>query len=160
MTEQEELIRHQNNVYKVLDVATKPAQWFLGGLQVLFLGLFAAGAAIVIPIYLVFTGHAVSDAQLWLAVFALAAIVLFFLCPWYFVCGGITYFAIVSHSIWGHQTTFNTIVGLFLVLGYTQRFVRWVITKYLKEREKRQYEATMTPGISDSEVTILPPARD
>ncbi len=49
--EREELLERQARVYEVLDYATKPAQWFIGGIKAVVLLLVFAGVSIIGPIY-------------------------------------------------------------------------------------------------------------
>jgi DnaJ domain len=83
----------QERVYGVLDIVTKPIQWFLGGLQVVGFLLLLAVVAIVTPVYhLVTTGNA-SPMEIEIAIFVIGLLILFFTAPWYTVLGGISLFA-------------------------------------------------------------------
>jgi hypothetical protein len=95
-------------VGRVLDIATKPAQWFLGGLEVLFLLVLALGGAVVYPFYLLFSGHSLADWQVWLAITALALLILLVLSPGYVLgCGLISLIAfgcwLASHDNLPHD---------------------------------------------------------
>src|ERR1039457_6483760 len=80
---------------RVLDIVTKPLQWFLGGLKVLGFLLCAAAIAIVTPIYhLAATGTA-SAMEIEIALLVIGLLILFFSAPWYTVLGGIALLATV-----------------------------------------------------------------
>jgi hypothetical protein len=101
--EEQELLDRQNRVYGVLDVATKPAQWLIGGFEVLLFGLILAGVAIGTPIYYFCTAGTVTSAMLITSALALAAVVLFFLSPWYFVVGGLVYWFTLGWWGWNYD---------------------------------------------------------
>jgi hypothetical protein len=83
----------QARVYGVLDIITKPLQWFIGGLKVLGFLVLVAVVAIFTPVYHLVTTGAASPMEIEIAVFVIGAIILFFTAPWYTVLGGIALFA-------------------------------------------------------------------
>ena len=85
----------QERVYGVLDIITKPIQWFIGGLQVLGFLLLVAVVAIVTPVYHLVTTGAASSTEIEVALFVLGLIILFFAAPWYTVLGGTALLATV-----------------------------------------------------------------
>jgi hypothetical protein len=111
----------QARVYGVLDILTKPLQWFIGGLKVLGFLLLVAVVAIVTPVYHLVTTGTASSTEIEIALFVLGVVILFFAAPWYTVIGGIAllamlflYFAInpdtsapsyemVRNVLWGFQ---------------------------------------------------------
>jgi hypothetical protein len=80
---------------RVLDILTKPLQWFLGGLKVLGFLLLAAAFAIISPIYHLITTGTASAIEIEVALFVLGVLILFFAAPWYTVLGGIALLATV-----------------------------------------------------------------
>jgi DnaJ domain len=78
---------------RVLDILTKPLQWFLGGLKVLGFLLFAAAIAIVTPVYHLITTGTASAMEIEVALFVLGVLILFFAAPWYTVLGSIALLA-------------------------------------------------------------------
>src|SRR5664279_3901804 len=50
-SDQEALLRHQKNYYGAMDVATKPIQWFMSALTMLFAVVLFGGIALIYPIY-------------------------------------------------------------------------------------------------------------
>src|SRR5512140_721682 len=85
------LAERQSRVYEVLDIATKPAQWFLGGLKLLLLGVIIVAVLVGTPFYYWFTGGTVTGDMVLNAVLALSTLVLFCMCPWYVVVGGVLF---------------------------------------------------------------------
>jgi hypothetical protein len=83
----------QERVYGVLDILTKPVQWFVGGLKVLGFLLLAAVIAIVTPVYHLVTTGTASATEIEIALFVIGLLILFFAAPWYTVIGGIALFA-------------------------------------------------------------------
>jgi hypothetical protein len=90
--EREQLLDRQARVYEVLNVATKPAQWFLGGLKLFLFAIIIVIVLVATPFYLLFTHQTVTGGDLLAALNAVAALVLFILCPYYVVLGGPLYF--------------------------------------------------------------------
>ncbi len=152
--EEQQLLERQNRVYGVLDVATKPAQWFLGGLQLLLFGLVLAGMAIGTPIYYFCTGGTVTLAMLTTAGLSLAAVILFFLSPWYFVFGGIVYW--MGLGFWGESHDPDHIiihslmppVVVFLALGYAIVIVRKVGERAAKRRAEQDGQSKTNQLVS------------
>ena len=83
----------QERVYGVLDIVTKPIQWFIGGFKVLGFLLLAAAFAIVTPVYHLVTTGTASALEIEIAIFVIGLLILFFNAPWYTVIGGIALFA-------------------------------------------------------------------
>jgi hypothetical protein len=80
---------------RVVDIITKPLQWFFGGLKVLGFLLLAAAIAIVTPVYHLITTGTASAMEIEIALFVLGMIILFFSAPWYTVLGGTALLATV-----------------------------------------------------------------
>jgi hypothetical protein len=83
----------QERVYGVLDIVTKPLQWFIGGLKVLGVLLLAALVAIFTPVYHLVTTGTASAIEIEIAIFVIGLLILFFSAPWYTVLGGVALFA-------------------------------------------------------------------
>lgn len=83
----------EERVYGVLDIITKPLQWFIGGLKVLGFLLLLAVVAIVTPVYHLVTTGTASAMEIEIAIFVIGLLVLFFTAPWYTVLGGIALLA-------------------------------------------------------------------
>jgi hypothetical protein len=151
--DEERLLRRQDNVYELLDVATKPAQWFLGGLKLLLLAVIIVAVLVGTPFYYWFTGGTVTADMVLNAVLALSTLVLFFLCPWYVVVGGVLFW--VSFGFWldAHpdQTVFQSPRNMhlgFVLFGYGQYAVRLAI----KHLGKPSYSGIDIPSIQVSDV--------
>jgi hypothetical protein len=85
----------QSHVYGVLDILTKPLQWFIGGLKVLGFLILVAVVAIFTPLYHLVTTGAASAIEIEIALFVVGLFILFFAAPWYTVLGSIALFATV-----------------------------------------------------------------
>jgi hypothetical protein len=118
-----EMLEQQYRVGKVLDIATKPAQWLIGGFEVLLLALIAVGIAVGTPIYYLFTGLPVTVSEVVLAITAVALLVLLFLSPAYVIGGGTLFGFVFGEWLWyhPHQTTFQSpllVLIAFTAFGY------------------------------------------
>jgi len=83
-SDQEALLRHQKNYYGAMDVATKPIQWFISGITMLFAIVLFGCIALIYPIYNHFsTGVDIN----WF--FAGMGLWLLFLLPVFLCCLGI-----------------------------------------------------------------------
>ncbi len=138
----------QERVYGVLDIVTKPIQWFIGGLQVLGFFLLVAVVAIVTPVYHFLTTGTASSTQIGVALFVLGLVILFFTAPWYTVLGSISLFATMffysasqpDTPVPSYETVRNVLFA-FQLVGYL-----WVAVKQCRrnrvygdssKREKR-----------------------
>lgn len=127
--ERDELLERQARVYELLDVATKPEQWLLGGLKLLLLAVIVVAVFVGTPIYYLCTGGTVTYDMVANAVTALATLILFFLCPYYVVCGGTLFWGGLGWWLFDHphQTFFqsprNILIG-FVLVGYGQYALR------------------------------------
>jgi hypothetical protein len=131
---------------RVLDIITKPLQWFLGGLKVLGFLLFAAAIAIISPIYHLITTGTASAMEIEIALFVLGVLILFFSAPWYTVLGGIAllatvflYFAMNPDGSTPSSELVRSVLWGFQVVGFL-----WVGAK--RSRGNRDY---VTSGRED-----------
>jgi hypothetical protein len=132
--EQDALLNSEARVFGVLDVITKPVQWLIGGVKVVFLLLVAAGVCIGVPVYGYLHGGSFSSFQFGLGCWILGFIVMLFGAPWYSLFAGA---AIFCSLFWwdinkdaSSQITFITVlwiyegVGLLLVAAKVFRYFR------------------------------------
>jgi DnaJ domain len=124
----------------VLDILTKPLQWFLGGLKVLGFLLLAAAIAIVTPVYHLITTGTASAMEIEIALFVIGLIVLFFAAPWYTVLGGIAllatvfiYFAMNPDGSVPSSELVRSVLWGFQLVGFL-----WVGAK--RSRRSRDYD--------------------
>jgi hypothetical protein len=132
MTDEERLRERQGRVYEVLDVATKPAQLVIGGLQFLFLLLVIAVACIVAPIYAYLHGGVFSAFQFAAGCWVLGFLIMFFGAPGYTVFWGAVIF--ISLFWWdinkddASHNLFAVVLWLYVGIGHLliiSRIVRW-----------------------------------
>ena len=123
----------------VLDILTKPLQWFLGGLKVLGFLLLVAVIAIFAPIYHLVTTGTASAMEIGVALFVLGVLILFFTAPWYTVLGGTAllataflYFAVNPDGSAPSSELVRSILWGFQLVGFL-----WVGAK--RSRRSRDY---------------------
>jgi hypothetical protein len=132
MTDHDVLRERQERVYEVLDVATKPAQLVIGGLQFFFLLLVIAAVCIVAPIYAYLHGDGFSSFQFAAGCWVLGFVIMFFGAPFYTVFWGAVIFISLfwwdinaneaSHNLFAAVLWLYEGIGLLLILS---RIVRW-----------------------------------
>jgi hypothetical protein len=142
--ERDALLSSQARVFGVLDVITKPVQWFIGGVKVFFLLLVAAGVCIGVPIYGYFQSGSFNSAQFALGCWILGFVVMFFGALWYSLFAGA---AIFCSLFWWHinqdaasQSIFITVLWIYEGIGLL--LVAAKIFRYFRKRQanSRMYE--------------------
>jgi len=119
--ERDALLNPQARVFGVLDIITKPVQWLIGGVKVVFLLLVAAVMCIGVPIYGYLHGGSLSSFQFALGCWILGLVVMFFGAPWYSLFAGA---AIFCSLFWwdinkdaSSQSMFITVVWVYEGVG-------------------------------------------
>jgi hypothetical protein len=139
--EKEQLLERQARVYEVADFATKPAQWVIGGLKLLFLLVVAAGVCIGAPIYAYLHGGYFSWFQFGVGCWILGLVVMFFGAPWYTLFWGAVIF--VSLFWWdinkdeASGNLFLAVLWLYEGVGFLlilTRIVLWVRSRRARGR--------------------------
>jgi energy-coupling factor transporter transmembrane protein EcfT len=128
----------QERVYGVLDIVTKPIQWFIGAVKVLGFLLLVAVVAIVTPVYHLVTTGTASAMEIEIALFVIGLAILFLSAPWFTVLGGIALFATAffysasqtDSPVPSYETVRNVLWG-FQLLGYL-----WVGAKHRRRKNK------------------------
>jgi len=150
----EQLHERQNRVYGVLDVATKPAQWLIGGVQLVILLFIVADVCIVVPIYYFLHGGTFSSFQFAVGCWILGFLVMLFGAPWYTSFWG----AVIFCSLfWWDINKSDASGNVFLAVLWLYEGVGllWVAVKVITWLQKRRsnrtrnceiYSATLAPA--------------
>jgi hypothetical protein len=138
----------EDRAFEVLDVATKPAQFAIGMVKMLFLIIILLVVAMGYPTYTYFTGGTVTPFQLECAITAFLFIFTFIVAPWYTVLGGILvfvgYLCLICVPAIGYFNPFPLIVGFFAI-GIMQWAIRRAQRKSAEhERSVREAESRRT----------------
>jgi len=126
----------QDRVYGVLDVVTKPVQWLIGGVKMLFLLLIVAGVCIVAPIYYFLHGGGFASFEFELGCWVLGFLIMLFGAPAYtFIWGAVIFCSLFFWNINATESSgnlFMAVLWLYEGVGLT-----WVGAKILMWAERR-----------------------
>jgi len=113
-SERDLLQRREARVFEVLDYATKPAQWIIGGVHSVLLLLILAGACIVTPIYYLLHGGTFSTVQFVAGCAIIGFLVILFAAPYYFVLAGAMAFGYLMYVSETPNGEFKSVIALCL----------------------------------------------
>lgn len=138
--EREQLLERQARVYEVADFATKPAQWFIGGIKAVFLLLVFAGVCIIGPIYYFLHGGSFSSFQFGVGCWILGLLVMFFGAPWYTLFwGAVIFCSLYWWDINKDDASGNQFIAvLWLYEGVGLLLVAAKIVRWAKHRRQQR----------------------
>lgn len=145
------LLERQARVYEVADIATKPAQWLIGGVKFVFLLLIFAGVCVVGPIYAVMHGGSFSSFQFAIGCWIVGFVIMLFGVPWYTVIWGVAiYGTLFFWNINANESSGNLFIAVLWVYECVGLLlVALKISHWFSTRQERR-EASQTVCVPDS----------